>query len=30
MRAHNRLADQLRPVKITPHVSEYAEGSALV
>jgi len=30
MRAHGRLATQLRPVKITPHVSEYAEGSALV
>ena len=25
-RAHN----QLRPIKITPHVSEYAEGSVLV
>ena len=30
MRAHGRLANQLRSVKITPHVSEYAEGSALV
>lgn len=30
LRAHGRLAHQLRPVKITPHVSEYAEGSALV
>lgn len=30
MRAHGRLPHQLRPVKITPHVSEYAEGSALV
>lgn len=30
MRAHGRLAHQLRPIKITPHVSEYAEGSALV
>ncbi len=30
MRAHGRLSSQLRPVKITPHVSEYAEGSALV
>lgn len=30
MRAHGRLATQLRPVKITPYVSEYAEGSALV
>jgi ribonuclease PH len=30
MRAHDRLPTQLRPVKITPNVSEYAEGSALV
>ncbi|MGZ3773132.1 MAG: ribonuclease PH [Pseudobdellovibrionaceae bacterium] len=30
MRADGRLFDQLRQVKITPHVSEYAEGSALV
>lgn len=30
MRAHGRLAHQLRTVKITPNVSEYAEGSALV
>jgi ribonuclease PH len=30
MRAHGRLSHQLRPVKITPNVSEYAEGSALV
>jgi ribonuclease PH len=30
MRAHGRLPHQLRPVKITPNVSEYAEGSALV
>lgn len=30
MRAHGRLSNQLRPVKITPNVSEYAEGSALV
>ncbi|WP_413290652.1 ribonuclease PH [Bdellovibrio sp. HCB337] len=30
MRAHGRLTHQLRPVKITPNVSEYAEGSALV
>jgi ribonuclease PH len=30
MRAHGRLANQLRFVKITPNVSEYAEGSALV
>jgi ribonuclease PH len=30
MRADGRLFDQLREIKITPHVSEYAEGSALV
>ncbi|MBS1972486.1 MAG: ribonuclease PH [Bdellovibrionales bacterium] len=30
MRAHGRLPHQLRPVKITSNVSEYAEGSALV
>lgn len=30
MRAHGRLSHQLRPVKITPNVSEYAEGSALI
>ncbi len=30
MRAHGRLPHHLRTVKITPHVSEYAEGSALV
>lgn len=30
MRAHGRLPHQLRNVKITPHISEYAEGSALV
>lgn len=30
MRAHGRLPHQLRTVKITPNVSEYAEGSALV
>jgi ribonuclease PH len=30
MRAQGRLPHQLRTVKITPHVSEYAEGSALV
>jgi ribonuclease PH len=30
MRAHGRLPTELRPVKITPNVSEYAEGSALV
>lgn len=30
MRSDGRLFDQLRQVKITPHVSEYAEGSAIV
>lgn len=30
MRAHGRLPHHLRTIKITPHVSEYAEGSALV
>ncbi len=30
MRADGRLFDQLREIKITPHVSEYAEGSAIV
>lgn len=30
MRAEGRLPHQLRTVKITPNVSEYAEGSALV
>ncbi|UXR66184.1 ribonuclease PH [Bdellovibrio bacteriovorus] len=30
MRADGRLFDQLRNIKITPNVSEYAEGSALV
>ncbi|WII72329.1 ribonuclease PH [Bdellovibrio sp. 22V] len=30
MRADGRLYDQLRQVKITPHVSEYAEGSCIV
>ncbi|MFV8258978.1 ribonuclease PH [Bdellovibrio bacteriovorus] len=30
MRADGRLFDQLRNVKITPNVSEYAEGSAIV
>ena len=30
MRVDGRLFDQLRNVKITPNVSEYAEGSALV
>lgn len=30
MRTDGRHADQLRPLKFTPHVSEYAEGSVLV
>lgn len=30
MRADGRLFDQLRNIKITPNVSEYAEGSAIV
>jgi ribonuclease PH len=30
MRSSGRLFNQLRQVNITPHVSEYAEGSALV
>lgn len=30
MRAHGRLPHHLRTVKITPNVSEYAEGSALI
>ncbi len=30
MRTDGRLFDQLREIKITPHVSEYAEGSALI
>ncbi|MNS81295.1 Ribonuclease PH [compost metagenome] len=30
MRSDGRLFDQLREIKITPHVSDYAEGSALV
>jgi len=30
MRTDGRSSEQLRPIKITPHVSEYAEGSALV
>lgn len=29
-RAEGRLENQLRKIKITPHVSEYAEGSVLV
>lgn len=30
MRTDGRTLDQLRPVKITPHVSDYAEGSAMI
>lgn len=30
MRVDGRQLDQLREIKITPHVSEYAEGSALI
>ncbi len=30
IRSDKRTSDQLREIKITPHVSEYAEGSALV
>ncbi len=30
MRTDGRNYSQLRPIKITPHVSDYAEGSALV
>lgn len=30
MRNDGRLFDQLRPVKITPNISEYAEGSCLI
>lgn len=30
MRSDGRLFDQLRNIKITPHVSEYAEGSCIV
>lgn len=30
MRTDGRTSSQLRPVKITPHVSDYAEGSALI
>lgn len=30
MRSDGRLFDQLRQIKITPHVSEYAEGSAII
>jgi ribonuclease PH len=30
MRTDGRTPHQLRPIKITPHVSDYAEGSALI
>jgi len=30
MRAHNRKADELRPVKLTPGYTKHAEGSVLV
>jgi ribonuclease PH len=30
MRIDGRTHDQLRPIKITPHVTRYAEGSALI
>jgi ribonuclease PH len=30
MRTDGRSFSQLRPIKITPHVSDYAEGSALI
>jgi ribonuclease PH len=30
MRTDGRISSQLRQVKITPHVSDYAEGSALI
>src|SRR5690606_126851 len=30
MRTDGRIHSQLRPVRITPHVSDYAEGSALI
>lgn len=30
MRTDGRSLEQLRPIKITPHVSEYAEGSAMI
>jgi ribonuclease PH len=30
MRIDGRSHDQLRPIKITPHVTRYAEGSALI
>lgn len=30
MRIDGRSFNQLRPIKITPHIAEYAEGSALV
>jgi len=30
MRLDGRVADQLRPIRITPHVNKYAEGSVLI
>ena len=30
MRSDNRTAGQLRPIKITRHFTEYAEGSVLI
>ena len=30
MRPSNRTANQLRPVKITPHFTVHAEGSVLI
>lgn len=30
MRIDGRVRDQLRPIKITPHITRYAEGSALI
>ncbi len=30
MRTDGRTPNQIRPIKITPHVSEYAEGSVLI
>lgn len=30
MRTDGRSLEQLRPIKITPHVSDYAEGSAMI
>lgn len=30
MRSDERLEDQLRPIRITPHINKYAEGSVLI